>query len=376
MLIPQLGYGGAEKSFIRLANFLSEQHDVSIALFDKSFGDTYAANTADALNESIEIIYLGSQGNRLVRWINRWKRFRILKNKMDISISFLSGSNLLNVLAGTNTPSIISERGSKKYDILIIGWKRILWLKILDPMIYRLSTKIVTVSEGLSSEILENRRNDLKNKVIAIEGYIDSQKLLTIADEEVERRFLDLQSYPTIVAVGRLSKQKGFEYLLHAFSKVKKSIPDSKLLLVGDGPEFDMLKTLADDLNLKIAYDTQKYKNADVIFAGYQRNPSKYFKVGRVVAFSSLYEGLPNVLIEAVASGVPILASDCPWGSRSVLGISKNVDEEPLPIISQVGVLMPMINKTNGISIWSEYLIDHLLSPKDRLTYQKRIASI
>ena len=377
MLIPQLGYGGAEKSFVRLANFLSRYHMVTVVLFDDDFGDSYAVNSAESLFEGINVIFLESDKRRFVRWFNRWKNFRMLKKEADITISFLSGTNILNVLTGTQTPSIVSERGSKKFDINITGWKRVLLLKFLDPLVYSMASKIVTVSKGLSSEILENRKHTLNGKVIAIEGYVDSQMLVAAADEEIETEFDILKSYPTVVASGRLSKQKGYNFLLDAFAEVKKVVPNSKLFFIGDGPEFDGLKILAGKLGLSITQESKEYVTADVVFAGYRHNPSRYFRIGHVFAFPSLYEGLPNALIEAVGSGVPVLAADCPWGVRSVLiGSSAKPTNDCLPIDTASGSLMPMINGEKGIEIWTERLIEALRVVPKRPSYEERLTSI
>ena len=373
MLIPQLGYGGAEKSFVRLANYLSAYHNITIVLFDKNFGASYSANSADIINESIQIKILSPHQNPVIRWYKRWSEFRRLKKDANISISFLSGTNMLNVFTFTNTPAIVSERGSKKYDFLITGWKRTLWLKILDPLIYRMSDNIVSVSKGLSSEILENRAH-LIEKVTTIEGYIDSKKLVSQSRESVDDIFNQFKNYPTIVTAGRLSKEKGYEHLLYAFREVKKSVPDSKLLLIGDGPEENRLKNICKSLGLKYSSNLSDIHEIDIFFAGYQKNPIRFFKLGRVFVFPSLYEGLPNALIEALASGVPALAADCPWGSKSVLGISETIDT--LPAKSYNCLLMPMIDSNEGKKIWADYMVKFLESPLEQYDEEHSLAHI
>lgn len=358
MLIPQLGYGGAEKSFIRLANYLSQHFTVTIALFDKSFGSEYSTDMSVKPNSEIIIQILGGSNKSLIsRWFHRWKNFRKIKSENDASISFLSGTNFLNVISGTSTPSIVSERGSKKYDILLKGWKRFLWLKILDPFVYKFSDAIVSVSHGLSGELM-HKRQKLAHKIVTIEGYIDSKKLIDETEQKVEEEFAAFRDFPVLIAAGRFSQQKGYKYLIQAFANVIKKNASCKLIFIGDGPDKNQLIELSIAENLKVSQVIEDI-HANIFFMGYKKNPSRYFKFADIFLFPSLYEGLPNILIEALASGIFVIAADCPWGVRSVLGDSNphdNFCKEPRKL--SYGWLMPMINTDNAIQIWSEIILE------------------
>lgn len=115
---------------------------------------------------------------------------------------------------------------------------------------------------------------------------------------------------PYVCGVGRLCEQKGFDQLLNSYAKVKASRPDyPDLLLVGDGPDRQALAQQAERLGIA----------ASVRFVGFTRNP--YFVIKRAQAFllSSRHEGLPTVLIEALALNCPVVAFDCPTGPREIL---------------------------------------------------------
>ena len=116
-------------------------------------------------------------------------------------------------------------------------------------------------------------------------------------------------SGPHIIAAGRLSKQKGFDLLLEAMALVRKRVPGAHLTFLGEGPLDSELKAQTERLGLTDA----------VCFAGFQSNPYPYFKHADVFVLSSRYEGMPSVLLEALALGTFVVATDCPGGVREVL---------------------------------------------------------
>src|SRR5690625_2500259 len=121
-----------------------------------------------------------------------------------------------------------------------------------------------------------------------------------LAKEPVEQRFELLFDHPTIITVGRLTKQKGHWHLIRAFKIVKNEIPNAKLVILGDGPLKSYLISLSKQLELE----------DDVYFLGFQKNPFKYLVNSDVYAFPSLYEGFPNALCEAMACGLPVISTD------------------------------------------------------------------
>lgn len=127
------------------------------------------------------------------------------------------------------------------------------------------------------------------------------------ARESVEHPWFD-DDVPIVTSVGRFSDQKDFETLLRAFAHVRK-LREVRLVLVGDGTNRDRLETLATALGIK----------GNVAFVGYQKNPYKFMAGADLFVLSSYYEGLPNVLIEALGVGTPAIATDCPSGPREIL---------------------------------------------------------
>jgi glycosyltransferase involved in cell wall biosynthesis len=113
---------------------------------------------------------------------------------------------------------------------------------------------------------------------------------------------------PHVVAMGRLQRQKAYDVLLQAFPTVLKAFPGATLAILGEGPLERQLKEQAARLGADQA----------VSFLGFQENPWPYIKHANLFVLSSRFEGLPNVLLEASALGVPVVATDCPGGVREI----------------------------------------------------------
>lgn len=126
--------------------------------------------------------------------------------------------------------------------------------------------------------------------------------------EPLEDSFIFDKTIPTIVSAGRLAPEKGFSDLIEAMALVLKK-KDARLLLLGDGPLKEDLESLIDDLGI-----TDK-----VSLLGYKSNPLQYYYNSDIFVLSSYVEGLPNVLVEAMACGCTPVATDCPTGPREVL---------------------------------------------------------
>jgi glycosyltransferase involved in cell wall biosynthesis len=118
---------------------------------------------------------------------------------------------------------------------------------------------------------------------------------------------------PVVIACGRLTEQKGFSYLIKAFYKIKKEFKNATLLILGQGEKEEELRSLVKDLNIK---DSVK-------FLGFQKNPYKYFYNSNLFVLSSLWEGLPGVLIEALTCEVPVVSTNCKSGPKEILDNGK-----------------------------------------------------
>jgi glycosyltransferase involved in cell wall biosynthesis len=145
-------------------------------------------------------------------------------------------------------------------------------------------------------------------KVRVIYNPVVSPELYEKADAPVEHPWFQPHQPPVVLAAGRLVALKGYDTLLRAFARVRQETP-ARLVILGEGPERPNLERLASELGVA----------ADVDMPGFDPNPFRYMKRAGVFVLSSRYEGLPNVLIQALACGCPVVSTDCPSGPSEIL---------------------------------------------------------
>ena len=136
-------------------------------------------------------------------------------------------------------------------------------------------------------------------------GFFDIPQIRARAEEEEAE--LPWRDGRIIVSMGREDVVKGYWHLLKIFSLVHRKLPDTKLLMIGKG-EFTAYRKLAEELGLADA----------VCFAGLQKNPYPYLKKGTLYLLTSYWEGFPNALVEAMAMGLPAVATDCMTGPAEI----------------------------------------------------------
>lgn len=356
-LIPELGYGGAETALLRLASELAKGNDVTIAVFRRSY---QVGNYAEvSLDTSFPVVELDSPGrvspiwipSQLARWWRRARELARLKRNCDVCISFLGGANLLNSLVLCGKPCVLSERGSKRQGQSGNPISRWIWCSFLDPLAYRRADRVVCVSESLGSEIRQALPLHKRQKVLTIAGYLDPKMALSVRQAPIEPELLSLANRPLLVTAGRLDRIKGFQNLLPIFAQVASSVPSSGLLLIGDGPQQLELIRLTESLGLTVSVNEVGKPmdlNGQVIFLGYRPNPARYTNIGRAFVMPSLWEGLPNMLLEALAAGSWTLASDC-GGCAEIL------------ISPELGCLLPPIQLATSREPWITALNEALL---------------
>ena len=173
---------------------------------------------------------------------------------------------------------------------------------------YSRADALVTVSDGVGRDLVEivgvaaDRVETLPNPVF-------SSALKARAVESVEHLWLADDASPLVVAVGRLSPEKNYSLLLHALALVRARGKSVRLAILGTGSEREALEALRRELSL----------DESVLLPGWVDNPQAWMARATLVALSSNWEGLPTVLIEGLAGGCRIVATDCPHGPREIL---------------------------------------------------------
>lgn len=233
------------------------------------------------------------------------------QNGCTIAVSFITLPNIIALFAKTFfsrrlrvvinahdiTSRILEHSKLKRYERVLLRW--------LVRLLYPRADMIVAVAEGIKRDLTENFGLPAE-KIVVIYNPIDVQSVRLRAAEPVEHPWFEGSGSPLLVAVGRLVKLKGFDFLLRALAQLPSQ---TRLVIIGEGEERAILENLIAELGL-----TDR-----VALLGFQENPWKYMACADLFVLSSLTEGLPNVIGEAMALGLPIIATNCSPGVREYL---------------------------------------------------------
>ena len=257
---------------------------------------------------NVRLIDLSSQ--RVIRSVFKLAGY-IKEHSPDYIVANLPHVNIASFLAKTISRSksklILTEHNTLSQSIANAQTLRGKHLDKLMRLVYPKSDRVVAVSNGVAQDLattIQFPRRDIQ----VIYNPVVTPTLLANADSLLCHPWFQPSCPPTILGVGRLTYAKNFQVLLKAFAKIRKEL-FVRLVILGDGPERANLIQLADNLGVK----------DDLFMPGFVENPYKYMRNATVFALSSRWEGLPTVLIEALACGTPVISTDCPHGPREIL---------------------------------------------------------
>jgi len=307
-ILQTLSGGGSEKVNITLANNLDKNiYDISIVLINKT------GEFLKDVSEQINIIDLNISLSMRILSIPLLMRL-FYKTKPDYVFSNLG---YLNAILGIIIPLWRKKIKFIARESNILSKKGYGYIgNFLFRLFYKNFDKIVAQSNDMSNDLIYNYKIP-SNKVIIINNPIN---FYAINDKLKEELKFSIKGHFKIFAIGRLRAAKGFDKLLIALSKINI---EYHLTILGQGEEEISLKRLATQLKIR----------SNVSFIGFKKNPYKYMKEADLVILSSLYEGFPNVVLEAMACGTPVLANNCPGGVNEIIipGINGeicNIDNE------------------------------------------------
>jgi len=299
---PSLAAGGAEKVLLNLAVGLQERGQrIDIVLAQRS------GEYVRQIPEYANVIDLGATRTltclpALVRYIRRERPAGI--------IAFQDHANVIalwaRAIAGLNTPVIPTVHNTWSRMLDTGTWKTRA-LGHVAGFAYRRTARVVAVSEGAADDLAKQFGMN-RDSIVVIYNPVVGPQLFAKAAEPVEDEWFKQYHGPWVIGVGRLTKQKDFANLIEAFSHVRKEI-DCRLLILGEGPDRPVLEQLIRRLRLE----------DDCFLPGFVDNPYKYLSRAKLFVLSSAWEGLPTVLIEALALGVPAISTDCESGPREIL---------------------------------------------------------
>lgn len=336
IIISQLTGGGAEKVACNLTFSLNKKFNTYLVVFD------HRNATYDYCGSLISLEAPKSKYKitKVFNNIKRVKKISKLKKelKIDISISLLNTPNLINVMTRKNSSTIVSVRHLQSY------FDTTFFKKLQSKIVFKRADRVISISKRIEQDLIENYKTDTK-KLITIYNSCDYEKISKLAEEEItdiNEKNLFQDSF-TLINCARLTNVKGQWHLIRAFSELIKKIPNAKLVFLGQGELENPLKNLVNNLGL----------NDKVFFLGFKKNPYKYISKANYFLFSSLSEGLGNVLLECMACGTPIISSDCIAGPREIINpISINEPyDKTEAVYGEYGILVPSFKNDNFDSI-------------------------
>ena len=328
LIISNLSGGGAQRVVSNLSFGLSSYFKLYIILHDgKRIDYPYEGQLVD-LETPVGKGFL----KKTAVFMKRILKLREVKRRVKpyTVVSFLESSNFINLLSGGKSRNIISVRNYKsKQSSGFLGKLFTVMIKIL----YGKSDLIITPTKGIKADLvkafnLEDGRIKVINNPYNLE-YINEKagEQLTVDHEKV------FDQHTILVTAGSLTKQKGHWQLIRSFKESTKTVPDLKLFILGEGELRPYLEQMVKAMGLQ----------EDVFMPGFDENPFKFIRKSSIFVMPSLYEGFPNALVEAMACGVPVVASDCPSGAREILAPETDFKYQTAGIeLAQYGVLVPV----------------------------------
>ncbi len=328
--ISNLSKGGAQGVFVTVVNYLKNNgHEVDVVV--QNLDD---AIHAKKIHPDIHIESLNVQA---AKELFKPLKLYLKTNHVEYALVFSPEMSVMIYLAKKlthgsfpicarcmNTLSVEYANAETFFRKYVTNWS----LK----KFYHKVDKVIAQSEGMGEDFIKNY-GFLKEQVSIINNSlaVEFEKELD-ADNEIEK-----ENY--ILYAGRLEKQKGLEMLLLAFSRMKNNT--MKLYLIGNGSKRQELEEKARELNI-----------ADrVRFIEYTTEIVAYYKKAKVTALSSYYEGFPNVLVESLACGTPVVAFDLPSGPKEIIVEDQNgYLVEHLNIIELATALDKAVNKEWDVS--------------------------
>lgn len=332
--IHSLAGGGAERVFALLASHLAERgHSVTMV------NDFDASENTQYLQKTVRLIVIGRHHIKGI-----WRLFGMLKReKPDVILSALGASNLKMTIATLMTGHVSaliltyhSTFAMERRPLGRLGY-------ILTPVITRLADWTLAVSSGLAAYIVRTWWANGRRT-----SYIYNPILIPGSAESLTQELLASRS-DIVLAVGRLAAEKEYLSLIRAFGMLSR--PKTQLIILGEGPERPILEAEVSRLGL----------DERVTMPGYLPEPWSYFEQAKCLVLTSSDESFGNVIVEALAYGLPVISTRCP-GPMEILDHGR------------YGTLVP-VGDVNAIAAAIRNALDNPGDPQPRQERAKRFAA-
>jgi glycosyltransferase involved in cell wall biosynthesis len=303
VVLHDLRGGGAERMMLRIAKGMCDRgRNVDLVLV-KAQGEFL-----QDIPDSVRVVDLDSPSVAsaiplIVRYLRKEAPSAILTALTHMNVAVATA----RWLARSKARLVLSERNQISLKAAAVrAWRQ----KLVYAGVrfaYPLADAVTAVSKGVANDVLQYARVE-PQKVQVIYNPAFGDDLIARSQEPLHHPWFADGESPVVLAVGRLHHQKGFDVLLDAFSAVLAERP-CQLIILGEGEQRESLERQAQQLGIA----------AYVQFPGFVKNPYAYMSRAALFVLSSRWEGLPGALIEAMACGCAVVATDCPSGPAEII---------------------------------------------------------
>ena len=294
--------GGAEKAVVNLLKGLAKRNEFDLDLVLSALEGPYL----DQVPKQVRIIDL-KKGRvitsilPLADYLRKNRPWALIGNMGHVNVV----ASLARELSRIQTRLLLVE-----HNTLSVNKSDLVRAKLVSPLMKLLFPRadlVAGVSAGVARDL--ERQLGLKNQSVKVlNNPVVNEDLIAQSEAELDHPWFSENSSPVFLAVGRLNPQKDFPNLLNAFAQVRKR-KTARLIILGEGQERKKLEKIIDELSI----------GEDVLMPGFVKNPYAYMKRASCFVLSSRDEGLPTVLIESMACGCPVVATNCPSGPDEIL---------------------------------------------------------
>ena len=352
--------GGTERVVSLLANdMVVRGHEVHLITFSPIEEIPFFAVHPGIIHHPLGLFGGGSRLLGPVRKIKRLLKIRktFLKISPRLVLSFGDKTNVIAVLAGMglNLPVIVSERTNPEKQALTNGRY---WSWIIKKS-YRWADHVIFQSEGAAEYFISR---GISNYSIIPNPVLPPPKIFSHSDANSTHT-------KRVIGVGRFSREKGFDLLIKAFSQVAGQFPEWQMVIFGDGPLRGEMENMVVALNL----------GNRISLPGTTADIARELTSTDLFILPSRHEGFPNALCEAMASGVPVIAADCPFGPSEIISHGKNgllvSSEDSLALAERMAELMAnperrLIMGENAGKIVTRFGIEEISARWERMIHE------
>jgi glycosyltransferase involved in cell wall biosynthesis len=301
IFMPFINGGGVEKNFFLITNYLSTKFkDISVISLSKSY--------RNKLSPKIKFVTFKTKlpstiGRRTKYIISLFLLFKKILFNQNSTVFCFQGLAYCIILCKLLSTKIIIRSNSSPS-----GWSKNYIKKILYKKIYSMADKIIVNSKDFKKEL------KLKFNINSdcIYNPLNKKEIIKNSKKKINIDFFEKEDFK-IISVARLTNQKDHLCLIRSINLLKNKYKNLKVLLIGSGNKKKEIQNLINKLKLKKIIKILSFK----------KNPYPYIKKSNLFILSSKFEGLPNVLLEAITLKKFIISSDCPTGPSEILDKGK-----------------------------------------------------